>query len=109
MLLLTIGVFGGNDSVNVTQQPDRERPSAKLARTPAATPTKSAEAQAPAKPEACEQVPQAKLSLIAEQAESGAGMKVIEGAAVKSRDYERVWMIAAQFTVTGVSGSQVGV
>ncbi len=56
-----------------------------------------------------QEVDPALLTLIAEQEEDGVGgMKFKRGAAVKSRDYKNVYMIAGEFSAPGVD-KEVGI
>lgn len=57
----------------------------------------------------CEPVPTEKLQVIQRGAEKRwEPLRIVAGAAVRSRDYKEVWMIAARFTAPGVPG-EVGV
>lgn len=53
-------------------------------------------------------VPDDLLEAIASGEESGAGMKPIRGVAVKSEDFSEVYMVAMEFSATGVE-NQIGV
>ncbi len=57
----------------------------------------------------CQKVSAAMQRAIASGEEGGAGMKVLDGAAVRSDDFSEAYMIALRFTVTGVEEEQVGV
>lgn len=48
------------------------------------------------------------LEAIASGEESGVGMKAVRGVAVKSRDFANVYMVAMEFSATGIP-NQVGV
>jgi hypothetical protein len=53
-------------------------------------------------------VPDDLLEAIASGEESGVGMKPIRGVAVKSEDFSEVYMVAMEFSATGVE-NQIGV
>ncbi len=99
-LVLTLAGCGGGDDEPATAQ---DTPT--VERTTAA-PTKAPRTEAPSR---CEAVDPALLTLIAGREEAGVGgMKFTRGAAVKSRDYKNVYMIAGRFDAPGAPDS-VGV
>lgn len=68
----------------------------------------SADASADPAAQECESVDQAVLDAIAAGAQDGTGLALTEGAAYRSPDHEKVYLVAATFTATGVE-DQVGV
>lgn len=102
-LVLAVTACGGgsdsdspDDTVAAPEQAETEEP------RPSPTP--------PARSKRCLDVEPAKLAAIAEGAEDGVGgITFSTGAAVKSKDYSQVFMIAGRFTVPGVKQPQVGI
>ena len=48
------------------------------------------------------------LKAIASGQEDGVGMKPVRGVAVRSKDFDKVWMVAMEFKATGID-NQIGV
>ncbi len=58
--------------------------------------------------QACEEVPQGVLDNIAGGAKEGTGLAPVSGAAYRSPDFEKVYLVAMEFSAEGVE-NQVGV
>ena len=97
--LLLLAACGGSDSTDSSAAGDTAASAAPVATKAAPAATKAA------KSSRCETVSQALLDGIASGAEDGVGkLTLSNGAAVRSKDYSEVYLVAAKLTAPGVDG-----
>ena len=101
-VLALVGCGGGNDA--------NEQPQAIPAETTVATTTTTVATTTTTVPSRCEKVSSALLNAIAEGLTVSGGGRLRNGYAVKSKDFSKVYMVAADIQGAGMEGnSEVGV